>query len=73
MVVQLRRIAFINKNIAPEGWTFAPLISISSVGTPFHISFLGFTYIELQMEKLSPKSECRLYLDEMTLKIHNSV
>ena len=47
-LVQLRRIAFINKNIAPEGWTFALLISISCVGTPFFISFLGFTYIELQ-------------------------
>ena len=41
MVVQLRRMAFINKNIAPEGWTFAPLISISSVGTPFLFYFLG--------------------------------
>ena len=67
MVVQLRRMAFINKNIAPEGWTFAPLISVSSVGTPLFISFLGFTYIELQMDKLLPKSECRFYLDGMTL------
>ena len=67
MVVQLRRMAFINKNIAPEGWTFAPLISVSSVGTPVFISFLGFTYIELQMDKLLPKSECRFYLDGMTL------
>ena len=63
MVVQLCRMAFINKNIAPEGW----LISISSVGTPLFISFLGFTYIELQMDKLLPKSECRFYLDGMTL------
>ena len=67
MVVQLRRMAFINKNIAPEGWTFAPLISVSSVGTPLFISFLGFTYIELQMDKLLSKSECRFYLDGMTL------
>ena len=59
--------AFINKNIAPGGWVFAPLISISSVGTPPFISFLGFSYIELQMDKFLPKSECRLYLDGMTL------
>ena len=63
---------FINKNIAPDGWTFTPLISISSVGTPppppFFILFLGFTYIELQMYKLLPKSECRFYLGGMTLK-----
>ena len=66
MVVQLRRMAFINENIAPEGRTFAPFISISSMGTPFY-SFLEFTYIELQMGKLLPKSECRFYLDGMTL------
>ena len=59
--------AFINKNIAPVGWTFAPLICLSGVGTsPFFISFLGFTYIELQMDKLLPKSESRFYLGGMT-------
>ena len=68
MVVQLRRMDFINKNIAPEGWTFAPLISISSVGTPLFILFLGFTFIELQVHKLLPKSECRFYLGGMTLR-----
>ena len=57
--VQLRHMAFFNKNIAPEGCTFATLISISSVGTPFFISFLGFTSIELQMDKRLLKSECR--------------
>ena len=72
MVVQLRRTAFINKNIAPEGWTFTPLISISSVGTPLIISFLGFKYIELQINKLLPKSECRFYLDGMTLIMHQN-
>ena len=45
MVVQLRRMAFINKNIVPEGWTFAPLISISSVGSPLLISFRGGLHI----------------------------
>ena len=68
MVIQLSCMAFINKNIAPEGWTFAPFISISSVGTPFFILFLGFTYIELQVYELLPKSECRFYLGGMTLK-----
>ena len=71
MVVQLRRMAFINKNIASEGWTFAPFISISSLGTPLFISFLGFTYIELQMGKLLQKSECRFYcVDGMTLNMY---
>ena len=69
MVVQLRRIAFINKNIAPERLTFAPLISISSVGTPLFILFLGFTYIELQVYKHLPKSECRFYLGGMTSSV----
>ena len=69
MIVQLRRMVFINEIIAPEEWTFTPLISISSVGTPLFISFLGFTYIEIQMDKLLPKSECRFYLDGMTLRI----
>ena len=41
-------------------------IPISSVGTPLFISFLGFTYIELQMDKYLPKSECSFYLDGMT-------
>ena len=67
MVVQLRRMAFTNKNIAPVGWTLAPFISISRVGTPLFISFLWFTYIELQMDKILPKSKCRFYLDGMTL------
>ena len=44
-----------------------PPISKSSVGTPFFISFLGFTYIELQVYKLFPKSEFRFYLGGMTL------
>ena len=43
-----------------------PPISKSSVGTPFFISFLGFTYIELQVYKLLPKSGCRFYLGRMT-------
>ena len=67
MVVQLRRMAFINKNIASEGWTFAHLISRSSIGTPLFISFLGFTYIELQMDKLLPKCEWRFHLDGINL------
>ena len=44
-----------NKNITPEGWSFAQ-------GPPFFISFLGFAYIELQIDKLLPNSECRIYL-----------
>ena len=67
MVVQLRHMAFTNKNIAPEGWTFAPLISISSVGTPLLYFVLGFIYIELQMDKRLPNSECRFYLGGKTL------
>ena len=67
MVIQLCRMAFVNKNIATEGWTFAPFISVSSVGSPFFISLLGFEYSELQMDKLLPKSECRFYLDGMAL------
>ena len=46
-------------------------ISKSSVGPPppsLFISFLGFTYIELQVYKLLPKSECRFYLGGMTLR-----
>ena len=45
-----------------------PPISKRSVGTPFFISFLGLTDIELQVYKLLPKSECRFYLGGMTLK-----
>ena len=41
MVVQLRRMAFLNKNIDPEGWIFFPLISISSVGTPLILHIWG--------------------------------
>ena len=67
MVVQLSRMAFIKKNTAPEGWTFVPLSLLVVWGPPFFISFLGFTYIELQMDKLSPKSECRFYLGGTTL------
>ena len=67
MVVQLRRMAFLNKIYSPRGVDFCPPISKSSVGTPFFISFLGFTYIELQVYKLLPKSECRFYLGGMTL------
>ena len=44
MVVQLHHMAFINKNIAPEGWTFAPLISVSSVVTPLFY-FISGVYI----------------------------
>ena len=68
MVVQLRRMAFLNKIFCPKGVDFLPPISKSSVGTPLFISFLGFTYIELQICKLLPKSECRFYLGGMTLK-----
>ena len=67
MVVQLHRMAFLNKYIAPEGWTFAPLSLNVVRGPPFFISFPGFTYIELQVYKLLPKSECRFYLGGMTL------
>ena len=68
MVLQLHRMAFLNKiYIAPEGWTFAPLSLKLVWGSPFFISFLGFTYIELQVYKLLPKSECRFYLGGMTL------
>ena len=67
---QLRRIAFINKNIAPEGWTFALLISISCVGTPFFIFVSGVLHIlNYKMDKRLPKSECRFYLRGMTLNI----
>ena len=68
MVVQLRRMAFLNKIYSPRGMDFYPPISKSSVGTPFFISFLGFTYIELQVYKLLPKSECRFCLGGMTLR-----
>ena len=67
MVVQLRRMAFLNKIYCSRGWTFAAPISKSNVGTPLFISFLRFTYIELQVYKLLPKSECRFYLGGMTL------
>ena len=67
MVVQLRRMGYINKNIAAEGWTFAPLSLKVVWGHLFFISFLGFTYIELQVYKHLAKSECRIYLDGMIL------
>ena len=41
MIVQLRRIAFINKTIVSEGWIFALLISISNMGTPLLFKFWG--------------------------------
>ena len=34
--------------------------------------YLGFTYIELQMDELLPKSECRFYLGGMTLRLKHS-
>ena len=68
MVVQFRRMAFLNKYIAREGWTFAPLSLKVVWGPPFLISFPGFTYIELQVYKRLPKSECRFHLGGMTLK-----
>ena len=67
MTVQLRRMAFINKIYSPRGVDFCPPISKSSEGTPLFISFPGFIYIELQVQKLLPESECRLYLGAMTL------
>ena len=53
MVVQLRCMAFLNKIYSPRSVEFCPSISESSVGTPFFISFLGFTYIELQQARHS--------------------
>ena len=45
-----------------------PPISLKVVwGPPVFDSFLEFTYIELQVYKLLPKSECRFYLGGMTL------
>ena len=71
MVVQLRRMAFLNKIYSPssEGWTFAPLSLKVMWRSPLllFISFLGFTYIELQVYKRLPKSECRFYLGGMNL------
>ena len=69
MVVQLGRMAFLNIIYSPRGVDFCPPISKSSGGPPFFISFLGFTYIELQVYKLLTKSECRFYLGGMTLNI----
>ena len=66
MVVQLRRMAFLNKIYSPRGVNFCPL-SLKVVSGPLFISFRGFTYIELQVYKLLPKSECRFYLGGMTL------
>ena len=65
--------AFLNKNIYPRSGGHLPPISKSSMGTPFFISFLGFTYIELQVNKLLPKSECRFYLGGMTLKAFKTI
>ena len=68
MVVQLGRIAFLNKIYSPRGVNFCSPLSLKVVrGPPFCISFLGLTYIELQLYKLLPKSECRFYLGGMTL------
>ena len=67
MVVQWHRMAFLNKIYSPRGVDFCPPISKSSVETPFLISFLGFTYIELQVYIRLPKSECRFYLGGMPL------
>ena len=68
MEVQLRRIAFINENIVPEEWPFAPPISKSSVGTPVFYFISGvYIYIKLVMDKVLPKSECRFYLEGMIL------
>ena len=36
----------------PQRGGLLPPISISSVGTPFFTSFLGFTNIEMQIDKL---------------------
>ena len=65
--VQLRHMVFLNKIYSPRGVDLCPPISKSSMGTPLFISFLGFTYIELQVYKLLLKSECRFYLGGMTL------
>ena len=67
MVVQLRRMAFLNKIYSPGGVDFCPLSLKVAWGPPFFISFLVFTYIELQVYKLLPKSECRFYLGGMDL------
>ena len=67
MVVQLRRRAFLNKIYSPGGVDFCPLSLKVVWRPPFFISFLGFTYIELQVYKLLLKSECRFYLGGMTL------
>ena len=71
MVVQLRRMAFLNKIYSPRGGLLPPPpISLKVVwGPPFFISFLEFTYIELQVYKLLPKSECRFHLGGMTLTL----
>ena len=66
MVVQLRRMVFLNKIYSPRGVDFCPLSLKVVWGPPFFISFPGFTYIELQVYKLLPKSECRFYLGGMT-------
>ena len=58
----------LTKYIAPEGWTFAPLSLKVVWGPPFLFHFLGLhNYIELQVYKLLPKSECRFYLGGITL------
>ena len=45
-----------------------PPLSLKVVwGPPFFISFFGFTYNELQVYKLLPKSECRFYVGGMAL------
>ena len=70
MVVQLRRMAFLNKKYSPSRVDFCPPLSLKVVGgLPFFISFLEFTYIELQVYKLLSKSEYRFYLGGMILSI----
>ena len=44
MVVQLRRMAFLNKMYSPRGKDFCPPISKSSVGTPLFY-FISWVYI----------------------------
>ena len=65
--MQLRRMAFFNKIYSRRRVDVCPLSLKVVWGPPVFISLLGFTYIELQVYKLLPKSECRFYLGGMTL------
>ena len=58
----------LTKTKSQRGGLLPPLSLKVVWGPPFFISFLGFTYSELQIHKLLPKSDCRFYLDGMTLK-----